>query len=73
MIHELIQEGWLPPDQSAEVIKILNDLIRISSRDDPETNMFREQFELNEYRTLVKKVLNIESPVINRYLIRRKK
>lgn len=72
LMGALVRLGWLPPDESAEVMTILNDLIRIG-RNDPETNMFRDQFDLNAYKILARKVLDIESPVINRYIIRGKK
>lgn len=73
LVGALVRLGWLPPDDSNEVMTILNDFVRIGRHNDPETNMFREQFMLNDYKLLAKKVLNIESPVINRYIIRGKK
>ncbi len=74
----LIRLGWIPPDDSAEMMKHLNDLIWIREyADQPSLANQGQAMDgysmLAHYNGLADKVLATKSKVINRYLIRRNK
>jgi hypothetical protein len=73
----LVRLGWIPPDEGAEIMKILNDLVYL--RQNAHNPSIANQGQamdgfsmLYNYNNIVDKIISSENVIIDRYVIRGK-